>query len=208
MLAAIRGLLLLALMAVSVSTTAADVSIRLSDIDASLDRIAEHAKQYPPRFSSPEERERTEQDLKNTIKLLDTLTARYPNNPDLLLRKGMANAMGHNFDYPGCAEKAIAAFEKSISLDPNNARTLYEYGGFLAGTKLFDKSIPYLEKAIQLGEERAHYPLAFVYIKKHDPGKALPEFQAYLKSYPDDPTAKKMVSNIESGKLDVHVETK
>ena len=28
---------------------------------------------------------------------------------------------------------------------------------------LFDKGIPYLEKAIQLGEERAHYTLAVIY---------------------------------------------
>ena len=31
---------------------------------------------------------------------------------------------------------------------------------------LFDKGIPYLERAIQAGEERAHYALAVIYIKR------------------------------------------
>ncbi len=113
--------------------------------------------------------------------------------------------MGHNLDYPGCAEKAIAAFDRLLTIDPENRRALYEYGGFLSGTTLLDKSIPYLNKAIQLGEERAHYTLAFVYLKKRDPQTALPEFEAYLKFDPDNATAKKFVSDIKSGKISASV---
>jgi tetratricopeptide (TPR) repeat protein len=113
--------------------------------------------------------------------------------------------MGHNLDYPGCADKAMAAFDRLLAVDPNNRRALYEYGGFLSGTTLMDKAIPYLDRAIRLGEERAHYTLAFVYIKKGDPQRALPEFEAYLKADPEDATAKKFVADIRSGKASVHV---
>ena len=70
---------------------------------------------------------------------------------------------------------------------------------------LFDKGIPYLEKAIQLGEERAHYTLAVIYIKRGEANKALPEFRAYLKAYAENAVATKMVSELESGKSSVHV---
>jgi hypothetical protein len=42
------------------------------------------------------------------------------------------------------------------------------------GSTLFDKGIPYLEKAIRLGEERAHYTRAVIYIKRSE-AKAYPE---------------------------------
>ena len=70
---------------------------------------------------------------------------------------------------------------------------------------LFAKGIPYLEKAIQLGEERAHYTLAVIYIKRGEANKALPEFRAYLKPYPENAVATKMVLELESGKSSVHV---
>ena len=187
----------------SVGCLAADVAVRLSDIDASLNSIAVHAKQYPLRFSSPDERDQVERELKKTINLLDRMIVRYPNEPDLLYRQGLANAMGHNFDYPGCAEKAMAAFEKSIELAPENQRTLYEYGVFLSGTTLFDKGVPYLQKAIHFGEDRAHFTLAYIYILKHEPDKARVELEAHLKAYPGEPNGQKMLKELDSDKFSI-----
>ena len=159
---------------VAASAVAADVPVRLSDLNATLNEIAPHARSYPPKFSSPEERVQTEEHLKALLAQLDKISDRYPDDEDILFIKGAANAMGHNLDYPGCADKAMAAFDRLLAIDQNNRRALYEYGGFLSGTTLLDKAIPYLDRAIQLGEERAHYTLAFVYIKKGDPQRALP----------------------------------
>ena len=135
------------------------------------------------------------------LEFLDAASAEYPDNPAILFRQAFANGMGHNLDFPGCAEKAIEAYERVIDIEPENQRANYYYGAFLSGTTLFKKSIPYLEKAIQLGETDAHYTLAFVYIKLGNPKMALPEFKAYLVSDPDNRTAKKMVSEIESNTL-------
>jgi tetratricopeptide (TPR) repeat protein len=192
---------------ISPGCLAADVAVRLSDIDASLNSIAVHAKQYPLRSSSPDERDQVERELKKTINLLDRMVARYPNEPDLLYRQGLANAMGHNFDYPGCAEKAMMAFEKSIELAPENRRTRYEYGVFLSGTKLYEKGIPYLQKASQLGEERAHFTLAYIFMLKNDPDKARTELEAHLKAYPADPAGQKMLKELDSGKFSIHTVT-
>ncbi|HWS65956.1 MAG TPA: tetratricopeptide repeat protein [Steroidobacteraceae bacterium] len=190
---------------VAASAVAADVPVRLSDLNATLNEIAPHARSYPPKFSSPEERVQAEEHLKALLAQLDKISDRYPDDEDILFIKGAANAMGHNLDYPGCADKAMAAFDRLLAIDQNNRRALYEYGGFLSGTTLMDKAIPYLDRAIQLGEERAHYTLAFVYVKKGDLQRALPEFEAYLKADPENATAKKFVTDIRSGKASVHV---
>ena len=49
---------------------------------------------------------------------------------------------------------------------------------------LFAKGIPYLEKAIQLGEERAHYTLAVICIRRGEANKAPPEFLVLAESVP------------------------
>ena len=204
-----RGALLFSILLTGITVAAfavaADVPVRLSDLNATLNEIAPHARSYPPKFSSPEERVQTEEHLKALLAQLDKISDRYPDDEDILFIKGAANAMGHNLDYPGCADKAMAAFDRLLAIDQNNRRALYEYGGFLSGTTLMDKAIPYLDRAIQLGEERAHYTLAFVYVKKGDLQRALPEFEAYLKADPENATAKKFVTDIRSGKASVHV---
>jgi len=202
---AVRFAIVLTGLGVAASAVAADVPVRLSDLNATLSEIAPHLMNYPPKFSTPEERVETEEHLKTLLAQLDKISERYPDDKEILFIKGAANAMGHNLDYPGCAEKAMAAFDRLLAIDPNNRRALYAYGGFLSGTTLLDKAIPYLDRAIRLGEERAHYTLAFVYLKNGDPQRALPEFEAYLKADPENAIAKKFVADIRSGKTSHHV---
>jgi tetratricopeptide (TPR) repeat protein len=202
---AVRFAIVLTGFAIAASAVAADVPVRLSDLNATLSEIAPHLMNYPPTFSTPEERVETEEHLKTLLAQLDKISDRYPDDKEILFIKGAANAMGHNLDYPGCAEKAMAAFDRLLAIDPNNRRALYTYGGFLSGTTLLDKAVPYLDRAIQLGEERAHYTLAFIYIKEGDPQRALPEFEAYLKVDPENAIAKMFVADIRSGNASVHV---
>jgi tetratricopeptide (TPR) repeat protein len=204
-----RGALLFSIvltgMIVAAVAAAADVPVRLADLYAALDEIAPHARSYPPNFSTPEERLQTEEHLKALLAQLDKISSRYPDDKEILFIEGAANAMGHNLGFPGCAEKAMATYDRLLAIDPNDRRALYEYGGFLSGTTLLDKAIPYLDRAIQLGEERAHYTLAFTYLKKGDPQRALPEFEAYLKADPENAIAKRFVADIQSGKVSAHV---
>src|SRR5258706_4302319 len=173
-------------------------SFTLKAIDASLTDIAEHARQYPLRFESEAQRGQIESELLHDLYLLDKAVISYPDNTDILRRAAFANAMGHNLDLPGCAEKAVQSYEHLLQINPADANANYYYGLFLSGTKLFEKSPPYLKKAIELGEPQAHYALAFVYIMQGDPKKALPEFLEYLKVDPDNDRAKKMVADIEA----------
>lgn len=203
--ALIRGASVLTGITLAAFAAAADVPVRLSDLYATLNEVAPHVRSYPPKFSTPEERTQTENHLKALLAQLDKISDRYPDDKEILFIKGEANAMGHNLDYPGCAEKAMAAFDRLLTIDPNNRRALYAYGAFLSGTTLLDKAVPYLEKAIQLGEERAHYTLAMTYIGMCDVQTAIPEFEAYLKIDPENVKVKQFVANLKSGKEKCHV---
>ena len=165
----------------------AEVSLDLKAMDATLEKIAAHAQNFPPNFASAAERQQTEHDLKAAIKVLDAGVAQYPNNPELLFRDGYANAMGQHLDIPGCDQQFIKAFEQFLTLKPNDKKGNFLYGGFLAGTATRRKdSIPYLNKAIELGETDAHYTLAFVYLSQQNKEQAIDHLKAYAKANPDE----------------------
>ncbi len=165
---------------------AAEVSLDLNAMDATLEKIAVHAKNFPPSFSSTTEREQTEKDLKAAIKVLDAAVIQFPDNPELLFRDGYANAMGQHLDIPGCDQQFIKSFEQFLKLKPNDKKGNFFYGGFLASTATRQKdSIAYLNKAIELGETDAHYTLAFVYLSQQNKEQAIEHLKAYAQANPD-----------------------
>ncbi|HEV7406513.1 MAG TPA: hypothetical protein VGO11_26415 [Chthoniobacteraceae bacterium] len=168
----------------------AEVSLDLKAMDATLEKIAAHAKGFPPTFASAAERKQTEHDLKAAIKVLDAAVGQYPHDPELLFRDGYANAMGQHLDLPGCDQQFIKAFEEFLKLKPNDKKGNFLYGGFLAATATRQKDcVPYLKKAIELGEPDAHYTLAFHYLTQQNKEQAIHHLTEYAKAYPDEAAA-------------------
>jgi hypothetical protein len=188
-------------------TSAKEVSLSLQSIDDALSKIAPHAQDFPPRFSSVAERKQVEADLRALLTMLDAAVAQYPNDPEILFRDGFANAMGHNLDFDGCAPKYFKAFNRLLELKPEDKRANFYYGAFLAGTAARQKdSIAYLEKAIALGVSDAHYPLAFVYLSQADKPKALLHLKEYAKQHPEDHGISQKISEIEQAQIKIHHE--
>ena len=181
---------------------------RLSEIDRSLVEIEEHAHSFPPHFTSKGQQAEVEQKLRDVIAVPDKVSIDYPDDSRILFREGVANAMGHNLDFPGADTKAMTAFDHLLDLEPNNRAGLYEYGGFLSGTALYKRAVPYLLRAIDLGENSARYALAFDYLKMGDSQNALVQFKAYLSYDPKNQTARKMVDDIEAGGTKSHVQVR
>jgi tetratricopeptide (TPR) repeat protein len=177
----------------------------LSEIDSRIAPIFARASNYPPQFDSQEQRAETEKELHAIIDLLDRAHDAYPGDREILKRLAEANALGHNLDFAGCGETAIRQYEELLRQVPNDAKTQYLYGSFLSGTAYYESSVPHLEVAIQNGIADAHYTLAFVYIKMGQPERALPEFKAYLITDPENPTALKMVRQIQDGTLRLRI---
>jgi tetratricopeptide (TPR) repeat protein len=129
----------------------------------------------------------------------------YPDNADLILRDAVANGFGHNMGCRDCGEKAIAAFEQVLKLQPDSAEANWRFGGFLAQTTQHEKAIPYLQKAASLGVVDAYYTVAMVFLGLNDQDHAKLELKEYVKANPKDKAAKGLLRDMERGDLHIHV---
>ena len=67
-------------------------------LDQILNELALHAKNYPPNFDTPQDRQRAIQDVKMLSGILDILINVPTANPDLLVRAGYLNSIGYNLN--------------------------------------------------------------------------------------------------------------
>jgi tetratricopeptide (TPR) repeat protein len=177
-------------------------SVNLEVIDYYIARIAEHAKEYPPRFKSEEEFNEVAEKLDKLIGVLAIVEENQQKNADFLLKSAFVQSMAHNINMKGAAKKAKEEFDKLLELEPDNIKGNYLYGMFLSGTQKYHfESIPYLEKAFALGETDAQYTLGLLYYQQGDKNKGLSYLREYAANNPEQERVKKVISAIESGKL-------
>jgi tetratricopeptide (TPR) repeat protein len=181
-----------------------EVRLSRSEIDKTLSEFEPHAREFPVRFASAQQRSDMQDKLVQLLVLLDAGVKQYPNDPDFLLRDAVANGFGHNMGCPECGEKAIAAYERLIQLRPDSAEVNWRYGGFLAQTVQRERAIPYLQKAAGLGVSDAHYTAAMVFLGLNDQENAKLELRQYVRANPKDKAAKELLDDIEHGNVHVH----
>ncbi|MDA0200128.1 MAG: hypothetical protein OT643_15305, partial [Bacteroidetes bacterium] len=70
-------------------------------LDQILNDLSAHAKNYPPQFDTPQDKQRATQDVKALSGMLDILINVPTPNSELLVRASYINSMGHNLDIPG-----------------------------------------------------------------------------------------------------------
>lgn len=175
-----------------------------AEIDAVLDRVAAHAKYYPPTFADAAERTKIEGELRTLLAKLAKALKKRTDEPALLFRDGFANAMGHNLDLRGCADRAMKSYTRLLALQPENGNAHFYYGGFLASTAAHQKqSIVHLRKALELGVTDAHYTLGFVLLSQGDKDGALEQLREYSRLNPGDEQAKKLIEHITKGEVRV-----
>ncbi len=159
--------------------------IDFSIMDQISDRIAIHAREYPPTFKNSKQEKEVKNELEKIFKFLDVFVTDGLKDPSMLIRIGFFHSMGHNLDFSGSAEKAIKAFEKLLKLEPNNPRGNYLYGMFLSSTEAhYYDSIKYLEKALELGVTDAKYTLGLIYLRSGKTETGVKYLEEYSKQYP------------------------
>jgi tetratricopeptide (TPR) repeat protein len=179
-------------------------SAELDSLDATLARVAEHARDYPPKFASGTERKQIETELQKTIAALAAALGQHPDDPQLLFRDGFANALGHNLDFPGSAKRCMESYERLLELQPENGKACFYYGGFLASTAVHQKKgISYLERAIALGVTDAHYTLGFALLTQADKKGALEHFREYSRLNPTDKKVKTLIEQVETAEIKI-----
>jgi tetratricopeptide (TPR) repeat protein len=161
-----------------------------SEVDQTLADIGPHAEQQPLHFASNQE---------------DAAVLESPDEVELLLRDAIGNSFGHNMGCPDCGDKAIKAYQRLLQLQPEKAFANWRYGAFLAQTAQQAKSIPYLQKAENLGIVDAHYTAAMVYISSNDQDRAKFELRQYVQANPKDKKAKGLLADMEHGNLHIQV---
>jgi len=169
--------------------------------DAILSDLELHAGSFPPHFDSSSDRSRAEQDVSQIVHLLEPLSDRISDNPEVLLRLGLLSSIGHNLDLPGSGERAALAFAKLVALRPNDPNANYQYGVFLAGSTKVANAIPFLEKAKSLGVVSADYPLGIAYATLGNKTKALDNLDSYAKRVPTDANAAKLIDAVRAGNI-------
>ena len=178
-------------------------SLDMAYLDRMLNDLGAHARNYPPRFDTPQDRERAVRDVKMLSGLLDILLEGPNPHPELLSRAGFLNGIGHNLDIAGSAQKSDAAFRKLLAAVPDDPRGNYMFGTFLAGAGKQKEALPYLEKALAVGVTDAAYGLGMVHLTLGDKGRALEYLQAYKKHNPNDGNVDTLIEAIRNGKVEV-----
>lgn len=160
------------------------------------------ARDYPPTFADKKEQELAKAEATKAGELLVILDLAKQEKPsiDLLLLAARLEAAAHNLDVRGAADRAITYYERVLALQPDHAQASFLYGCFLAGTATGQaKAVPHLEKALQLGEERARFSLGLCLLMQGDKAKAREHIAAWSKANPDDFKAKALLKVIDSG---------
>lgn len=186
---------------ISDTITGKKFDVDLAYLDLVLNDLSTHAKNYPPQFDTPEDRQRATEDVKTMSGLLDILIGAPTPSPELLFRAGYLNLVGHNLDIQGSAAKADKMFRKLLAVTPSDARANFTYGKFLAGVGKSQAALPHLEKAINSGVVDAAYTMAMTYLALGEKDKSLRYLEVYKQHTPSDPRIDKLIDAIRSGNV-------
>jgi predicted Zn-dependent protease len=164
--------------------------------------LSAHARNYPPQFDTPQDKQRATNDVKALSGMLDLLI----NNPNpdlgLLTLAGDVNSMGHNLDIPGAAQKANSVFLRLLAAAPSDPRGNYMYGNFLAGVGKPKEALPYLEKALAVGVVEAAYTIGMAYLTLGNKEQALKNLENYKQRRPSDGNVDKLIDAIRNGRIE------
>lgn len=171
-------------------------------LDEILNDLSAHAKNYPPQFDTPQDKQRATQDVTALSGMLATLTDVPIPNLELLLRTGYLNSIGHNLEIAGAADKANSIFQRLLAASPSDPRGNYMYGTFLAGLGKSKEALPYLEKALSVGVADAAYAIGMTYLALGEKEPALRSLEDYKHRKPSDTNVEKLIDAIRNGKIE------
>ncbi|NTW51790.1 MAG: hypothetical protein HGB22_04305 [Chlorobiaceae bacterium] len=189
------------ILSVSESPSGTRYGIDLQYLDQIINDLSTHAKNYPPHFDTPQDRQRAVQNIAMLSGMLDLMVNDPNPSQEILLRAGDLNSMGHNLDIAGSAQRAGASFQKLLAIAPEHPFGNYLYGKFLAETGNPSQALPYLEKAHTFGVVYADYTLGMIYLTLGDKQKCLEHLEAYRQARPDDGKVSFLIDGIRNGKI-------
>ena len=177
-------------------------ALDLGYLDQVMNDLSIHAKNYPPRFDTPQDKERAIRDATALAGVLDIVLQDPATDPEVLLRAGLVNSIGHNLDIPGAGNKANAIFVRLLELTPSDPRANFAFGAFLGGAGRPLDALPYLQRAADLGVPDAVYALGFAYLTLGNKEEALKYLEQYRASTPNA-DIDNLIQAIKDGKIEL-----
>jgi tetratricopeptide (TPR) repeat protein len=190
------------LLTVSETPSGKKYGVDVAYLDQMLNDLSSHAKNYPAQFDTPQDQRRATHDVKTLSGMLDILIDAPTPNPELLVRAGYLNSLGHNLDIAGAAEKADSIFQRLLAGTPSDPRGNFMYGTFLAGVGKSKEALPYLEKALSVGVIDAAYAIGMAYMMLGDKEQALRNLEEYKRRKPADDHVDKVIDAIRQGNVE------
>jgi tetratricopeptide (TPR) repeat protein len=161
-------------------------------------------KQYPPHFKDETNKKQVVEATRRVVSELDATDLSSVTEQQLVTDAAFIYAMAHNINL-GTAPKAKRTFERAISLNPDDPRTNYLFGMFLASTQTFHfESLPYLEKAFALGEKDSQFTIGLLLVEKGEREKGLAMLEACAERHPESEHIRKVIESIKNGSLEFH----
>ena len=163
--------------------------------------IAPFLREYPPSFQDAEHERRLRRTTMEMVDELNALDLSDVKDSDVLTSIAFIFSMAHNLDL-GTAPKAKEVFERSLSMNPDNLRSNYLFGMFLVSTREhhFD-ALPFLEKALALGEKDARYTIGLLLVEKGERDKGIQILEAYAADHPEQTRPRSLIQAIKEGTL-------
>ena len=148
--------------------------------------------------------EAAKDDILNKLTRLTALLVELDQGPstdvNVIRREALAYDIASQFGFGGAAEKADGLYKRLLDQDPDEPGTNLLYGGFLARSDASrERSIPYLQKAVQLGVKQANYTLGVVYVTENKKPEALAALRQYTHDFPKDQRAQHLLDSVKSG---------
>ncbi|HWQ25948.1 MAG TPA: hypothetical protein VN367_04110 [Chlorobaculum sp.] len=190
---------------VSESPSGTRYFIDLQYLDQILNDLSIHARNYPPDFDTPQDRQRAIQNITVLSGMLDVLVNDPNPSQGTLLRAGDLNSMGHNLDIIISSQRAFTCFQKLLAIAPDHPIGNFKYGKFLTGSNNPELAIPYLKKAHSSGVVDADFELALTYLALQDEKRALESMESYRRARPNDPKADHIIDAIQNGRIQYEI---
>lgn len=191
------------ILTVTETNTGKKYGLDLNYLDKIINDLSVHARNYPPKFDSENDKQRATKDAEILSGMLDTLVNNPKASPDLLRRTSLLNSIGHNLDIPGSAQKADRDFQNLLNQLPDDPAANFAYGAFLGGANQGSKALPYLEKSAKAGFTDAYFSLGMAYLAQNNTELSLKNFEIYKKYNPNDQDVNKIIEAVKSGNIQI-----
>lgn len=158
--------------------------------------LSRFAGQYPTNFATEAQKNAATQEAVLLLQVTKHITKKDQSAAVLYLSMQVSN-LAYNLDVNDSANYLLKYTTHFIHKYPNHPSGYFFLGTFLINAGHTDKGQIYIQKALDLGDDRARLAFVLLDIMKDDPDSATVKLNNYHYLFPNDETARQMISTLQ-----------